>query len=70
MTHRSVVVKHMPEEGGWRLLWSDTWEFADDRVFATLEETGPIVRALMGASDPEPKLRLVMPSEDPDGSAA
>ena len=74
MTHRSVIIKHIEDGGGWRLFWSDTWKPADERRFATMEAAGGVARALMGAPDPKPELRLVRPpdsagpeSEDVDG---
>lgn len=69
MERRSVLIKRIDEEDGWRLLWSDTLEPADERLFRSIKEAGRVARALMGAPDPSPKLGLVKPPghEDPPG---
>jgi len=59
MVHRSIVVKHSDAENGWRPQWGDTLEPADERLFESLEEAGRVARALSGAPDPGPNLRLV-----------
>lgn len=70
MTRRSVIVKHIEDGGGWQLIWGDNWKPADERRFATMEAAGRVARALMGAPDPQPDLRLLKPSEPPRALAS
>lgn len=59
MNHRTVLMKHFREEGGWRLQWTDTSEPADKRLFPSLESASRVARALMGVPEPKPDLRIV-----------
>ena len=59
MEHRSITIRHIEEEQGWRLHWSETLEPADDRLFSSLESAGRVARSLMGHPDPEPTLKLI-----------
>ncbi len=38
MERRKVLIKRIDEEGGWRLLWSDTLGPADEHLFTSIKE--------------------------------
>jgi len=50
--HRRVEVRYEEGERPWRIYWSGTQQLADERRFATLEEAGPVARALVGEMEP------------------
>jgi len=55
MSHRKVEIRFEEGDRPWRIYWSGTTELADERWFSTLEEAGPVARALM---DPAPAFKL------------
>ena len=52
-----VLVRFEEELGAWRIYWSDTLELADERLFASIEEAGPVIVEIMKSSPPQ--LRVI-----------
>ena len=52
----TVSIRHDEESNTWKIYWGRTQELATPREFRSLEEAGPVARALM-------TLRLVDPPE-------
>ena len=52
-----VLVRFEDDLGAWRIYWSETLELADERLFASIEEAGPVMRELM--KNRPPQLRVI-----------